>query len=184
MIFNKTNIEGLYTITLNPFHDLRGELLKPFHAEEYRQNLPENINLNIQEVWFTKSKKDVIRAMHLQVGEQACEKIVSIIQGKIDDVILDIREDSPTYGKYFNITLDEKTPQAIYIPVGCAHGYKVLKNNSIVMYMATQLHVAKDDVGIRYDSFGFDWKITNPILSEKDKNLPLFGAYKFSLKQR
>ena len=179
MTFSKTNIEGLFIITLNPFNDHRGELLKPFNMEEFRHNLPENTNLDIRETWFTKSRKNVIRAMHLQVGEQACEKIVSIIQGKVHDVILDIREDSPTYGAYFDIILDEKMPKALYIPIGCAHGYKVLNDNSIVMYMATQLHIAKDDVGIRYDSFGFDWNITNPILSEKDKNLPPFGAYKF-----
>lgn len=175
MTFHKTNIEGLYTIELNPFNDLRGQLLKPFNAEEYRENLPENVNLNIQETWFTKSKLNVIRAMHLQVGEKACEKIVSIIQGKVHDVILDIRPDSPTYGKVFDIVLDEKKPLALYIPIGCAHGYRVLEDNSIVMYMATQLHSAKDDVGIRYDSFGFDWGIEDPILSEKDRNLPVFG---------
>lgn len=179
MTFTKTNIEGLFTITLNPFYDLRGELLKPFHAEDFRNNLPEELHFEVKETWFTKSKKNVIRAMHLQVGEFACEKIVAIIQGKVHDVILDVRENSPTYGRFFDIILDEKTPKALFIPAGCAHGYKVLDDNSIVMYMANQLHVAKDDVGIRYDSFGFDWDIANPILSEKDKNLPPFGEYKF-----
>jgi dTDP-4-dehydrorhamnose 3,5-epimerase/CDP-3, 6-dideoxy-D-glycero-D-glycero-4-hexulose-5-epimerase len=179
MIFEPTPIAGVYTITLNPFQDLRGELLKFFNENSYQDALPKEVNLNIKETWVTKSKKDVIRAMHLQVGAFACEKIISIIQGKVHDVILDIRENSPTYGKYFDIVLDEKTPQALYIPVGCAHGYKVLENNSIVLYMATQLHVSTDDVGIRYDSFGFDWGISHPIVSEKDKNLPLFGAYKF-----
>ena len=179
MKFAETPINGLFTIELNPFNDLRGELLKPFNISEYAENLPGNVNLDIKEVWFTKSKLDVIRAMHLQVGEQACEKIVSIIKGKVHDVILDIREDSPTYGKHFDIILSEENPTALYIPIGCAHGYKVLQDESIVMYMATQLHVAKDDVGIKYDSFGFDWKIENPILSEKDKGLPLFEEYKF-----
>jgi dTDP-4-dehydrorhamnose 3,5-epimerase/CDP-3, 6-dideoxy-D-glycero-D-glycero-4-hexulose-5-epimerase len=179
MVFESTLIEGVYIITLHPFQDVRGELLKPFQSQIFFEEISNHVNLNIQETWFTKSKKNVIRAMHLQVGEHACEKIVAIIQGKVHDVVLDIRENSPTYGKNFDIILDEKKPKALFIPVGCAHGYKVLKNNSIVMYMATQPHVAKDDVGIRYDSFGFDWKIEHPILSEKDKNLPLFGAYKF-----
>ncbi|MCL1851256.1 MAG: dTDP-4-dehydrorhamnose 3,5-epimerase family protein [Bacteroidetes bacterium] len=180
MIFEPTYINGLSVITLNPFQDIRGELLKPFNTEMYQYGISNNVNLNIKEVWFTKSKKDVIRAMHLQVGAFACEKIVTIIQGKVHDVVLDIRDNSPTYGQYFDIILDEKSPKALYIPIGCAHGYKILNNNSIVMYMATQLHVAKDDVGIRYNSFGFDWGIENPILSEKDKNLPLFGEYKFN----
>ena len=179
MTFNKTIIEGVYTIKLNPFYDIRGELLKPFAKKEYQQNLPKNINLDIKETWFTKSKINVIRAMHLQVGKNACDKIVTIIQGRVHDVILDIRKESSTYGKVFDIVLDEKSPVALYIPVGCAHGYKVLQDNSIVMYMANKIHSAKDDIGIRYDSFGFDWNIENPVLSEKDKNLPLFGEYLF-----
>jgi dTDP-4-dehydrorhamnose 3,5-epimerase/CDP-3, 6-dideoxy-D-glycero-D-glycero-4-hexulose-5-epimerase len=183
MIFNETIIEGLYTIKLNPFCDLRGELLKPFNTKEYRKNLPEDVKIDIKETWFTKSKINVIRAMHLQVGKNACAKVVAIIQGKIHDVILDIRKDSSTYGKVFNIIMDDENPMALYIPVGCAHGYKVLLDNSIVMYMATEIHSAQDDIGIRYDSFGFNWNIDNPILSEKDKNLPLFGEYIFDEKK-
>jgi dTDP-4-dehydrorhamnose 3,5-epimerase/CDP-3, 6-dideoxy-D-glycero-D-glycero-4-hexulose-5-epimerase len=179
MIFYKTNIEGVYTIKLEPFNDIRGTLLKPFNKETYQHNLPENVNFDIKETWFTKSKVNVIRAMHLQAGANACEKIVAIIQGKVRDVILDIRKQSPTYGKVYDIVLHEQEPMALYIPVGCAHGYKVLSDDSIVMYMATAVHSAIDDVGIRYDSFGFDWKIENPIISEKDKNLPLFGEYVF-----
>ncbi|MEG1555279.1 MAG: dTDP-4-dehydrorhamnose 3,5-epimerase family protein [Bacteroidales bacterium] len=179
MKFTKTNIEGLYTISLHPFNDLRGELLKPFNSITYAKEAPENIRTDIKEVWFTKSKLNVIRAMHLQVGEWACEKIVSIIRGKVHDVILDIREGSPTYGQTFDIILSEEQPTALYIPIGCAHGYRVLEDQSIVMYLSTQDHSAKDDVGIRYDSFGFNWQIETPILSEKDRNLPPFGNYKY-----
>jgi dTDP-4-dehydrorhamnose 3,5-epimerase/CDP-3, 6-dideoxy-D-glycero-D-glycero-4-hexulose-5-epimerase len=177
MIFSQTHIEGVYTITLNFFKDQRGALLKPYSFEEYRKYLPQEINLDFKETWFTKSKTNVIRAMHLQVGKNACEKVVAIIQGKVHDVILDIRKKSPTYGKIFDIILEEKNPMALYIPVGCAHGYKVLQDDSIVMYMATQIHVPQDDTGIRYNSFGFDWNIEHPVLSEKDQNLPPFGEY-------
>lgn len=179
MDFNETNIEGLFLINLSPFNDVRGQLLKPFNFFSYKENLPTGINVDVKEVWFTKSKLDVIRAMHLQVGKLACEKIVSIIKGKVHDVILDIREDSSTYGQTFDVVLDEINPTALYIPVGCAHGYRVLQDDSIVMYMSTQDHMAKDDIGIRYDSFGFDWKISDPIISEKDSQLPLFGTYKY-----
>ena len=179
MEFSKTNIEGLYLIQIKPFNDLRGQLYKPFNAYTFAANAPAGINTDIKEVWFTKSKLNVIRAMHLQVGELACEKIVSIIRGKVHDVILDIREDSPTYGQVFEYVMDEQNPVALYIPIGCAHGYRVLQDESIVMYMSTQDHSGKDDVGIKYDSFGFDWGITDPILSEKDKNLPPFGEYKY-----
>ena len=170
----ETNIKGLFVIETKIFDDQRGQLLKPFGSSFYLNNIGNDVNIKIKEVWFTKSKLNVIRAMHLQTGDFACEKIVAIIQGKIHDVILDIRKDSATYGNVFDIELSENSPKALYIPIGCAHGYRVLSDNAIVMYMATQEHSPKDDTGIKYDSFGFDWGIENPIISEKDANLPPF----------
>lgn len=167
-----TTIDGLYLIEGLNCTDYRGSLVKPFSKLFFDEIC--DINLDFKETWFTKSHRDVIRAMHLQIGDSACEKLVSVIQGAVLDVILDIRKDSLTYGEYFEIELHDDLPFGLYVPKGCAHGYKVLEDNSITMYMATQVNVPKDDVGIRWDSFGYDWKITNPILSEKDKGLPLF----------
>jgi len=168
----KTIIEGLYLIEGLNCPDHRGSLIKPF-SELFFEGISE-INLDFKETYFTKSHKNVIRAMHLQVGDFACEKLVTVIQGSILDVVLDIRSDSPTYGNYFDIELNDNIPVGLYIPKGCAHGYKVLKDNSITMYMATAVNSPKDDVGIRWNSFGYDWNIENPILSERDKNLPNF----------
>lgn len=170
----KTNIDGLVVIDIKPFDDQRGQLFKPFTSSFYLNNIGNDININIKEVWFTRSKLNVIRAMHLQTGDFACEKIVAIIQGKVHDVILDMREKSATYGNTFDIELSSDLPKALYIPTGCAHGYRVISDGAIVMYMATQEHSPKDDTGIKYDSFGFDWGIDNPIISEKDANLPPF----------
>lgn len=172
MKINETFIDGLFLIEFNQFSDLRGALIKPFTEKEFKK-IP-NINLNFKETWFTKSKLNVIRAMHLQIEPVACEKLVSVIQGEVLDVILDLRKDSKTYGKYFETILSDKNPKSLYIPKGCAHGYRVLADDSIVMYMATDIHYAEHDLGIRWDSFGFDWKIQNPILSDKDLNLPPF----------
>ena len=174
MNVSKTNIDGLFVIDINPFYDQRGQLFKPFISSFYLNDVCNGVSINIKEVWFTKSKFNVVRAMHLQTGEFACEKIVAIIQGKVHDVILDMREESATYGNIFDIELSENLPQTLFIPIGCAHGYRVLSDDAIIMYMATQEHSPKDDTGIKYDSFGFDWGIENPIISEKDKNLPPF----------
>jgi dTDP-4-dehydrorhamnose 3,5-epimerase len=169
-----TKIEGLFLIDALKFEDLRGELIKPYNFDQYSKLV---INLDFKETWFTKSKKNVIRAMHLQINEMACEKLVSVINGSVIDVVLDLRTDSLTYGNYFEIELNDKEPKALYIPKGCAHGYKVLENNTITMYKATKVHSEKHDLGIKWDSFGYDWKIKNPILSDKDKNLIEFKDY-------
>ncbi len=174
MKVENTKIEGLFLIEALKFKDLRGELIKPFNFDQYNKL---SLNLDFKETWFTKSKKDVIRAMHLQINEMACEKLVSVINGSVIDVVLDLRTDSPTYGDYFEIELNDKEPKALYIPIGCAHGYKVLENNTITMYKATKVHSEKHDLGIKWNSFGYDWKIENPILSEKDKNLIEFKNY-------
>ncbi len=173
MRIEQTKIEGLLLIKGGQFTDLRGQLIKPYSKSFFDET--SDLNLDFKETWFTKSHKDVIRAMHLQVGEFACEKMVSVIQGAVLDVVLDIRKTSTTYGQYFEIELNEEEPNALYIPKGCAHGYKVLRENSLTMYMATEINMPKDDVGIRWNSFGYDWKIENPIISNKDLELPLFS---------
>ena len=175
MKIEETNIAGLFLIEALRFEDLRGELIKPFNFDQYSKI---DVNLDFKETWFTKSKKDVIRAMHLQIEEMACEKLVSVINGSVVDVVLDLRPNSETYGNYFEIELNDKTPKALYIPQGCAHGYRVLENNTITMYKATKIHSAKHDLGIKWDSFGYDWNIKDPILSDKDLNLIEFKDYK------
>jgi dTDP-4-dehydrorhamnose 3,5-epimerase/CDP-3, 6-dideoxy-D-glycero-D-glycero-4-hexulose-5-epimerase len=175
MKIEETNIAGLFLIEALRFEDLRGELIKPFNFDQYSRL---DVNLDFKETWFTKSKKDVIRAMHLQIEEMACEKLVSVINGSVIDVVLDLRPNSETYGNYFEIELNDKTPKALYIPQGCAHGYRVLENNTITMYKATKVHSEKHDLGIKWDSFGYDWNIKNPILSDKDLNLIEFKDYK------
>lgn len=172
MKIKETKIKGLFIVHGLNFSDLRGILIKPFSTNFFEDEL--NINLKFKETWFTKSHKGVIRAMHLQIGEFACEKLVSVINGAVLDVVLDLRKESKTYGEWFEFELSDNIPIALYIPKGCAHGYKVLKDNSITMYMATEVNVPKDDIGIRWDSFGYNWESENPILSEKDKMLPVF----------
>lgn len=175
MKIESTKIDGLYIVHGVYFADDRGALIKPY-SKSFFNDTP-NINLNFKETWFTKSHKDVIRAMHLQVGKFACEKLVSVINGAVLDIILDTRKNSKTFGQSFEIELNDKNTIALYIPKGCAHGYKVLEDNSITMYMATEVNIPKCDLGIRWDSFGYNWNIDNPILSSKDENLPLFSDF-------
>lgn len=179
MRVNLTPIDGLYVIEGMLFSDERGELIKPYSKSYFEE--PINLNLNFKETWFTKSHKNVIRAMHLQLGELPCEKLVSVLKGSILDVILDLRADSKTFGQYYAYELNDKSSISLYIPIGCAHGYKVLDDNTLTMYLATEVNSPKDDVGIRWDSFGFDWNLNNPILSKRDLELPSFNDFTSSI---
>jgi len=171
----QTGLEGLYIIQHKVYRDDRGVFVKTYNQSIY-VNL--RLDVGIKESYFSVSHKDVIRGMHFQTPPDDCVKLVSIIQGAILDVVLDIRTASPTYGKCFSILLKAEEGKSIYIPKGFAHGFKALENNTIVEYNQTSGYSLKNDDGILYSSFDFDWRIENPIVSKRDSNLIPFTNYK------
>jgi dTDP-4-dehydrorhamnose 3,5-epimerase len=167
----KTNLEGLFLIQSNVFKDQRGIFVKTFHKESFEENGLETV---FRESFFSISKKNVIRGMHFQLPPDDHVKLVYCTYGKVLDVVVDIRNNSQTYGKSFSVELTEDNGNILYIPKGFAHGFKTLTDNSVVVYLTTKEYSPENDTGIRWDSFGFNWQVDNPILSERDKNfLPL-----------
>jgi dTDP-4-dehydrorhamnose 3,5-epimerase len=167
----KTNLEGLFLIQSNVFKDQRGIFVKTFHKESFEENGLETV---FRESFFSISKKNVIRGMHFQLPPDDHVKLVYCTYGKVLDVVVDIRNNSQTYGKSFSVELTEDNGNILYIPKGFAHGFKSLTDNSVVVYLTTKEYSPENDTGIRWDSFGFNWQVDNPILSERDKNfLPL-----------
>jgi dTDP-4-dehydrorhamnose 3,5-epimerase len=175
MEIENTFIEGLKLIHLNRFNDQRGSFLKVFNAGFIEK---ENLAADFKESYFSVSAKNVIRGMHFQEPPFEYIKLVYLNQGIILDVILDIRKKSPTYGKFFKIEVSEKNPLAIYIPVGCAHGFLSKLDNTMVTYLQTSVYHSESDKGIKYDSFGMAWDIKNPVISERDNNFTAFPDYK------
>ena len=172
IIIDSEIIEGVKIISLKQFNDERGQLLKPFIKSFFL----EKFSFDTKEVWFTFSKKNVVRAMHMQVAPKPSNKIVGLIQGAVTDVLLDTRKNSSTYGQFESFDLIHSTDSLtfLFIPVGVAHGYKVNQENSVVMYLGDEYHDGNSDVGFKWNSFGFDWQIENPIISERDLTLPKF----------
>lgn len=168
MKFNKTKIDGVYIIDCFDSNDNRGSFTKIFNADEFKRM---NLCFEYKELFYTTSNKGVIRAMHFNVPPITQIKLVSCIEGHVIDVILDLRKSSKTYLKYIEIDLNARNKKAIYIPVGCAHGYKSLENGSKVIYYSSCSFSKDCDSGIFYNSFGYNWKINNPIISDRDKNL-------------
>jgi len=128
---------------------------------------------------ISKSKKNVIRGLHLHKKDQQ-EKFVSVVKGKILDVVVDLRKKSKTYGKHFSIILSEKNYISLFIPAGFAHGYCGLQKDNLVLYGLTNYRSKKDEMGILWNdkSLKIKWPITKPILSKKDKNNITFEKYK------
>jgi dTDP-4-dehydrorhamnose 3,5-epimerase len=174
MIFTETNIKGLFVIRQNVSIDNRGSFCKNFLFTEFSNN---NLENNFRESYYTHSSKNVIRGMHFQEPPYDHAKLITVINGTIIDVVLDIRKNSETYGQYFEIELSRENQKSLYIPKGLAHGFGVLSDYAIACYFVSSEYNQEHDKGIRYDSFGFRWPINDPIMSERDMTLPYLKNY-------
>lgn len=177
--FNFERIEGLEgAFLINPLiaSDDRGYVIKDYHKEIFENN---HIDLSLNEVFYTSSKRGVIRAMHFQTTKPQA-KLVRCIHGRIYDVIVDLRIDSPSYKKWKSFELYEGGPE-LFIPHGFGHGYLVLED-SIVSYKCDEKFYGEYDSGIIWNdkNLSIEWPINlveQIILSEKDKNLKTLSEY-------
>ena len=120
-------------------------------------------------------RKGTLRGMHLQVKPALEAKLVHCTKGSLYDVVLDVRPDSPSYGKWCGIELRGDKYQMLYIPEGCAHGYVTLEDDTEIFYMMSQYYTPGAYRGVRYDDpvFGIDWPMVPTTISEQDRNWPL-----------
>ena len=127
----------------------------------------------------SKSKKDVIRGLHIQ-KKLPQGKFVSVLKGRVYDVALDLRKKSRTFGKYFSIILSEQNSKSLFIPAGFAHGFCSLDNNNLVLYGCTNYRSKKNEVGILWndDVLKINWPVNKPLISIKDKKNITFYQYK------
>ena len=174
MKFQVTELPGVFIIDHHVHKDTRGALVKTFHKEEFSKM---GLECDFKESYYTRSKEDVIRGMHFQISPHDHAKLVTIIHGTVVDVILDLRLSSPTCGRHFAIELSRENRKSIYIPRGCAHGFLVLGESAIVYYMATAEYSPSHDKGIRFDSFGYDWKTVLPVVSSRDMKFPTLDDF-------
>jgi len=154
--------------------DIRGKFVKIFNDDFFKQN---GLNIKIAETYYSVSHNNVIRGMHFQTPPHDHVKMVYVPYGRILDVVLDIRKESPTYNKYLSIEISDDNGYLLIVPKGFAHGFKSLCDDTIVTYMQTSCYAPKNDTGIRYNSFGFDWECKNPKLSERDQNFQLLSDF-------
>ena len=174
MNFIKTAIEGVMIVEPRVFEDERGYFFESYNEAEFVKNGIANKFVQDNQ---SKSSYGVIRGLHAQLGEHAQAKLVRVLQGKVLDVAVDMREGSPTFGKYVAVELSDENKRQLFIPRGFYHGFAVLSETAVFAYKCDNVYNKASEGGIRFDDadIGVDWKI-NPkdaILSEKDKNAPL-----------
>ena len=177
MKIENTNIEEVKVIIPKVFEDFRGYFFESFKSNEYlNRGLPAEF-VQDNEV---RSKKNALRGLHYQLDKPQ-GKLVRVVHGNILDVAVDIRIGSPTFGQHHMVELSAENKKMFFVPEGFAHGYLVTSQESIVLYKCTNIYNAKDEYGIRWDdaTIGVAWGNKNPILSERDKNLPILKEQKF-----
>ncbi len=169
--FNKTEIEGVYIIEPKIFGDERGYFMETYHEEEFK-----NAGLNYDFVQDNQSRshKGVLRGLHYQKNFPQA-KLVRVIQGEVFDVAVDLRKNSPTYGKWVGVILSAENKKMFMIPRGFAHGFVVLSDTAEFVYKCDELYHPEDEGGIMWNDpdVGVVWPYEGePQLSEKDKLHP------------
>ena len=163
----KTPFKKLLVIENEKYKDSRGYFREVLVEKNLKKKFPFNI--------VSVSKKNVIRGLHYQ-KRNSQGKYISVIAGKILDVVVDIRKNSKTFGKHFSIVLSNENCKSIYIPEGFAHGFAALDKLNIVIYSCTKYRDKDSEHGILWNdkSLGINWSVRKPIVSKKDRKNPNF----------
>lgn len=176
MEITETELKGLYVIKPKVFEDERGYFL-----ESYNQKVFKDVGLDLNFVQDNQSLSQigVLRGLHFQKPPFAQGKLVRVITGSVLDVAVDIRKNSPTYGKWFSQELTEKNKWMMYIPEGFAHGFLTLENNTVFSYKCTNFYnkASEDCIFWKDPEININWNIENPLLSEKDLQGCLFKNF-------
>ena len=168
MQITETVFEGVRLIRLDPFSDERGSFARTYSKDFFREH---GLNIDPVEcnvVW--NGERGVLRGLHQQLGEDSEVKVVHCLSGEIHDVVVDLRPDSPTYGRSLAHRLSAANPTLLVVPEGCAHGYQTLEPGSCVYYFMSARYAPLSERGVRWNdpAFCIEWPIVPPILSEKD----------------
>ncbi len=176
MTATETQLKGCFVLEPTIFSDERGYFMESFNAARFNK-------LVGQEVHFVQdnqslSSKGVLRGLHYQVGEHTQAKLVRVLSGKVLDVAVDLRKDSPTHGQYEAIELSADNKRQLFIPKGFAHGFVVLSDTAEFFYKCDNYYNKEAEGGIIYNdrTLNIDWKLSKEqmIVSEKDRILPTF----------
>ncbi|WCE05178.1 dTDP-4-dehydrorhamnose 3,5-epimerase [Pseudoxanthomonas sp. JBR18] len=169
----ETALPGCTIIAPAVFGDARGFFMETWNAERYSGlGLPERfVQSNV-----SSSSRGVLRGLHYQWPNPQ-GKLVSVLEGEVYDVAVDVRRGSPTFGQWAAVILSAENKRQMWIPEGFAHGFAVLSDRALFSYMCTNVYDKAADAGIRWDdpAIGVDWPVGDPQLSEKDAKAPLLA---------
>jgi dTDP-4-dehydrorhamnose 3,5-epimerase len=172
----ETGFDGLKLINPKIFKDQRGYFFESYNQQKF-------VEAGIKDVFIQDnqsfSSKNIVRGLHFQNPPHAQAKLVRVISGSVLDVVVDIRKNSKTYGKHYSVELSSENFLILYIPIGFAHGFKTLEDNTLFSYKCSDVYHPETEGGLLWNDreFNINWNINNPILSEKDKYYTPFSTF-------
>ena len=172
----ETKLKGCFVLEPIIHEDERGYFFESFNHRDFCKAIGQDINFVQDNISF--SKKGVLRGLHFQKGKHVQAKLVSVLEGEIQDVVVDLRKDSPTFGQYASIELSSVNKKQLFVPRGFAHGFLTLSKSAKVFYKCDNYYNKESEGGIIYNDpvFNVDWNIDSEsiLLSERDKMLPTY----------
>lgn len=179
MKVTQTALKGCFIVEPAVFYDDRGYFFESYNAEKFREIT--GLDLKFVQDNQAKSQHGVVRGLHLQRKPYLQSKLVRVLEGKILDVAVDVRKNSPTYGKFTAVELSAENNLQLFVPKGFAHGYSVLSETAVVAYKCDEVYDKSSEDGIYLfdNELNIDWKISTheAVLSEKDKNQKKFSEF-------
>jgi len=169
-----TCMPGVIEMRSRIHEDVRGRFVKVFHRDAFYSV---GLHADYAETFYSVSRRHVVRGLHFQIPPMAHAKLVSCVQGRIQDAVVDLRQGSPTYGQYALTELSEEAGNVLYIPQGIAHGFCTLSETAVVVYHVSSVHSPEHDRGVRWDSADIPWAVNSPIMSDRDQSFPPLAAF-------
>ena len=174
----ETEIKGVFIIEPKVFGDNRGYFFESFSQREFESVIgPVTFVQDNQ----SKSSYGVVRGLHFQRPPHAQAKLVRVVKGKVLDVAVDLRKDSPTFGKYMAVELSDENHRQVFIPKGFAHGFSVLSEEAVFQYKCDEYYAPESEAAIAWDDqdLNIDWKVPaeDVVLSAKDRNHPTLKEF-------
>lgn len=170
-----TELEGVKIFEPRLFSDARGHFFESFNEQQFLKET--GLDVRFVQDNESLSAKGVIRGLHFQRPPHAQGKLVRVGNGSVIDVAVDIRRNSPTYGKHIAVELSAENKRQLWIPEGFAHGFSALEDNTIFLYKCTNYYEPTSERTLLYSDFSIDWKVEKPIVSEKDQVGEQFATF-------
>lgn len=175
----KTDIEGVLIVEPRIFGDARGYFFESFNARDFREQT--GVDINFVQDNESRSRYGVVRGLHFQLPPYAQSKLVRVVEGRVLDVAVDIRKNSPTYGHHVAVELSADNKRQFFMPKGFAHGFAVLSETAIFQYKCDEYYHPEAEGAIAWDDpvLAINWGIdsNDVLLSDKDRHHPVFDEF-------